>query len=174
MPITEAYDVKIGGIGRIDYSIGIERSTAAFYTPRLRQQIYTIIYRGAIPPPGPYPWTYGFLIPLPQDDGTWGWEASSIAMHFMELMLSIHSKYLVRTGIIRWASLADYWDDIIAERLIPMNGYGEARIDLQNGIATQPGSVYAIAAGFYSPNPTEYVVMEASGLMTELTRAWMI
>jgi hypothetical protein len=172
MPIVQTFPVVTEGIGRVDYSLTVERSTATFYTPALRQQIYTASYRGTLPtlPPG---WVYAVVVPMPQEDGSWWYEASSIAMHLMEVSLAIHTNCLVRTGSFRYASLANYYAGIIAQRFITIYGYGQACVELKMGIPTQPGSVYTIALGFYSPHPTEYFTLDVSGLMTDLTRPWM-
>jgi len=171
--IEEIFDVEAQGIGRRDYSLRVERSTAALAMPSLRQQLFIMLYYGTLPTL-PYPSVYLFVIPMPQEDGAWGYEASSIVMHFTEMSFTIGSNSLVLIGLLRFASLADYYAWIIAENFPQMYSYCHTEIEYTLGIPTQPGSVYAIACGFWSPNPTEGVSFVTNGLITDLTREWML
>jgi len=170
--IEQSYDVKARGIGRKDYTLSVERSTSALYTPTMRQEIFIMRYAGILPTL-PYPSVYLFIIPMPQEDGTWGWEASSIVMHFAEISVTIGSNHLALTGLIRWASLDDYFAFIVAENFPQMYGYGATYLSFTVGIPTQPGSVYTVVGAFWSTNPAEQMSMVANGLITDLTRDWM-
>lgn len=173
MPIEQVFNVEAKGIGMRDYTVRVERSTAALYTPSLRQEVFIMRYAGVLPTP-PYPSVYLFVIPMPQNDGTWGWEASTIAMHFTEMSFTINSNNLTLIGLIRFASLDDYLLFIIAENFPQMYGYGHTQIGYTLGIPTQPGSVYAVACGFWSSNLAEQVSFVSNGLITDLTREWMM
>jgi hypothetical protein len=173
MPIVGAtYNVEVEGIGTTDYTVKVERSTAAFYTPSLRQEVFIMRYAGVLPTLA-YPSVYLFVVPMPQEDGSWGYEASSIVMHFAEMSFTISSNHLTLTGLLRFASLADYYGFIIAENFPQMYGYNSTKLNYTLGIPTQPGSVYVIIGGFWSSNATEIVTMVSNGLITDLTRQWM-
>jgi len=174
MPVVEQiFSVPAIVIGTKDYTQKVERSTAALYTPSLRQEVFIMRYTGTLPTL-PYPSVYLFVIPMPQEDGTWGYEASSIVMHFMEMSFTIGSNNLVLIGLLRFASLADYYAWIIAENFPQMYAYGHTSLEYTVGIPTRLGSVYAIACGFWSANPTEIVSFVTNGLITDLTRQWML
>lgn len=170
--ITEQYSVNTEGIGRKDYTLRVERSTASLYTPSLRQNVFIMRYEGVVPTL-PYPSLYLFVIPMPQEDGTWNWEASSVTMHFMEMSFAIGSNSLVLTGLIRFASLADYFAFIIAENFPQQYAYTHTEFGYTLGIPTQPGSVYTVISGFWSPYAAEQITMVTTGLITDLTRPWM-
>lgn len=172
MPLQETFDVAVGGIGRRDYTLGVERSTSALYTPPYRQEVFIMRYDGVVWTL-PYPSVYLFVVPMPQEDGTWGYEASSITMHFAEMSFNIATNELTLTGMLRFASLADYYLFIIAENFVQMYGYGHTEIGYTLGIPSRPGSVYAIIGGFWSASPTMQITMVANGLITDLTREWM-
>ena len=173
MPATEVFDVQAQGVGRRDYTLRVERSTASLYTPSLRQLVFIARYSGILPTP-PYPIVYLFPIPMPQEDGTWDWEASSITMHFMEMSFTIGSNSLVQIGLLRFASLADYYAHIIAENFPQQYAYTHTEIGYTLGIPTQPGSMYVLLGGFWPAGAAEQVSMVNNGLITDLTREWML
>ena len=173
MPAVEVFDVNVEGVGRRDYTLGVERSTATLYTPSLRQQVFIMRYAGILGTL-PYPSVYLFAIPMPQEDGTWGWEASSIMMHFVEMSFTIGSNNLTLIGLLRFASLADYFAFIIAENFPQMYAYSHTEIGYTLGIPTQPGSMYTVVCGFWSASAAEQVSMVTNGLITDLTREWMM
>jgi len=173
MALETLFTAPIKGIGRKDYTAKVERSTATLYNPSLKQEIFIMEYWGTLSTL-PYPSVYFFIIPMPQEDGTWGWEASAITMHFMEMSFTIGSNNLTLIGLLRFASLADYDAFIIAENFPQMYGYGNTKLNYTLGIPTQPGSVYAIVGGFWSSSVAEEVSMVSNGLITNLTREWML
>lgn len=122
----------------------------------------------------PWPYVYTFPIPMPQEDGTWWWEASSITMHFIEMSLTLRSNNLTLIGLLRFASLDDYLASIVAEFFPQMFGYTGAELNYTKGIPTRPGSVYAILGYFASASLTEEISMVCNGLITDLTREWML
>jgi hypothetical protein len=167
------FNVPTKAIGLKDYTLKVERSTASVYTPTMRQEVFIMRYEGIVASL-PYPSVYLFMIPMPQEDGTWGYEASSIVMHFVEMGFSIGSNHLTLIGLIRWGSLADYYNWIIAENFPQIYGYTRAKLNYTLGIPSRPGSVYTVIAGFWSSNATEQVSMVTTGLITDLTRDWMM
>jgi len=178
MALETLFTAPVKGIGRKDYTAKVERSTATLYNPSLKQEIFIMEYLGPLSTL-PYPNLYLMVIAMPQEDGTWGWEASTITMHFMEMSITIGSNNLTLIGLLRFASLADY-DAFIRGELPPaenfpqMYGYGNAKLNYTLGIPTQPGSVYAIVWGFWSASAVEQVSMVSNGLITNLTREWML
>jgi hypothetical protein len=173
MKVETSFIVPASGIGRKDYTVTVERSTAALYSPSLKQEVFIMEYWGALATL-PFPSIYLFAIPMPQEDGTWGWEASSITMHFMEMSFTIGSNNLTLIGLLRFASLDDYYAFIIAENFPQMYGYSNTKINYTLGIPTQPGSVYIVIGGFWSTSVAEQVSMVTNGLITDLTREWMM
>lgn len=184
MPIQTSFTVPVKGIGRKDYTAKVERSTATLYNPSLKQEVFIMRYAGVLYTV-PFPSIYLFAIPLPQEDGTWGYEASSIVMHFMEMSFTIRSSSLTQVGLLRFASLDDFYDfyfsgEIYANvglyngELYPqMYGYTSTKLSYTKGIPTQPGSMYVVVGGFWSSSMAEEVSMVCNGLITNLTREWM-
>jgi len=167
------FTVRAKGIGRRDYTTRVERSTTTLYSPSLKQEVFIMRYAGVLATV-PFPSVYLFVIPMPQEDGTWGYEASSIMMHFMEMSLTIRSNSLTLIGLLRFASLDDYYAFIIAENFPQIYGYTRAKLSYTKGIPTQPGSVYVILGGFWSSSVAEGISMVSNGLITDLTREWML
>lgn len=170
--MAETFVVPAKGIGRMDYSSAIERATQPFVTPALRQDRFA----GAgswILPVFPFPFAWASLLPMPQEDGTWDWPASTIPVHFFELNVSIKTNHLVTLGLLRYASIDDYIAGIIAERSPQIFSYNNAELTFLKGIPTQPGSLYAALAGGWPDTATFWMSLMATGIATELTPPWM-
>lgn len=167
----ETFVVEAVGVGRVDYSQAVERGTQPFVTPSMHQMKIVLIGTFALPP---VPWPGAWLLPfaMPQEDGTWGWTASSLIMHFFEVCASIRTNHLVTVGLLRFNSKADYDIYNIAERSPQVFGYGKAELTFLRGIPTQKGSVYAFLFGFWSGDPGE-ITIGYNGLCTDLTIPWM-
>ncbi|GAH81381.1 unnamed protein product, partial [marine sediment metagenome] len=92
--MPETFEVATVGVGRMDYSKAVERSTVPYATPSLRQSRsasnveYTLPY---------YPWpaTWYNAWGMPQYDGTYDWVASSIILNFTSVYISINSNCLL-------------------------------------------------------------------------------
>jgi len=173
MAIIETFPVESQGIGRVDYTLSVERSTEALSDTHLRQGMWGATWGLALPTLV-FPHIYEAAQPMPQEDGTWDYLASSVTMHFMELSIGLETNVLVFVQIFRYASLEDYYHYIIAQRFPGVYGYGQASIEYKSGIPTQPGSLYSEVFGFWSPNPTEYITANASGIFTDLTPPFMV
>lgn len=166
------FAVTARGVGRKDYTKTIERSTQPFITPSLRQteiSAYASFTLAVLPFPSIWVW----LMPLPQEDGTWYWLASSIVVHFFELHVSLRTNHLVTIGLARYASIADYLAGHITERGPQIFSYSKADLSLSKGIPTQEGSLYALLATGWPDTPTMEITVMATGIVTELTAPWM-
>lgn len=169
---VETFTVAARGIGRADYSKAIERSVQPFITPTLRQN--WMHFSGTfILDTFPFPSIWIILLTMPQEDGSWGWLASSIHMHFFEIGMSIRTNHLVTVGLLRWASIADFFAGIVAQRSPQIFSYGKANITFSKGIPTQEGSLYSIMATGWPDTPTFEVTVTATGMATDLTAPWM-
>lgn len=171
-PIANTFEVLPAGIGRVDYSLAVERSTSNIWTAPLRQENY-VSGSDAVVPPLPWPWAYIGVMPMPQEDGSFDYPASTITVHFVELHLCVESNILLSIFIMRYNSLADYFIYNIAEYTPRIYGYNEVNIHYNLGYATRPGCVYGAGYMLYSPHPTEHLLGRVSGIMTDLTRPWM-
>lgn len=166
----ETFIVTPKGVGRKDYSKTTERSTQPFITPTLRQdriEMHADFTLAVFP----FPSAWQFLIPLPQEDGTWWYEASSIVTHIFEIHVSLRTNHLVTLGLLRYASIDDY--PLIPERAPQIFSYGKANLTYSKGIPTQKGSLYSILASGWPDTPTQDITIMATGIVTELTAPWM-
>jgi len=161
------------GIGRLDYSKAIERSTQPFLTPTLRQSRFVGHGGPWILPADPWPAMWAITWSMPQEDGTYDWTASSIVRNFFEINVSVKSNHLVMTRMDRFASYQDYLDYNVAEYFPQVYGYGKAKLEFLAGLPTQEGSVYAQVFGCWPDTPTFEITAEIYGLNTKLTRPWM-
>jgi len=167
------FEVHARGIGRQDHSALVQASTATMAIPALRQRVWASTSIFAIWTV-PYPWGYSFVIPTPQDDGTFGWEAPSIIkIHYYVISITANSNHLTRVGLVRYASLAEYYAGIIAEIFPQVCAYGTAEIRYSKGITSKPGSLYAMFGSIYSNNAWEWIRVNAHGVLSELTPPWM-
>jgi len=122
----------------------------------------------------PYSFIWGFY--MPQEDGSWAMEASSIVAHFYEIGISLTTNHLCVIGLIRCASEADFdaVPIVIADRYPQMFGYGNAKVRYSMGIPSQEGSVYAILFSGWNESATVNTVIELTGLLSDLTPPWMV
>jgi len=170
--IVESYTVKPEGIGRVDFTKTIERSTSNTPTSTLRQAMcWTSL--SLFLPVGPYPWYYIAIWPLPQEDGTWAHEAGSIYETYYDMSVSVLKNALVGASLIRFASLADYYIVNVAEYFPRLFGYGKVDINFRNGISTVEGSVYGILFGFWTDAVWDRVNIDIHGVVWNLTPPWM-
>lgn len=166
--------VQPRGIGRLDYSKAVERSTQPFVTPTLRQSRF--VGHGGPWILTPLPWPFGAWIVawgMPQEDGTYAWTASSIVRNFFEVNVSVKSNHLVMTRLERFASYYDYLIYNVAQVFPQVFGYGKAKLDFLAGLPTQEGSLYAQVFACWTDTPTYEITIEIYGLNTELTLPWM-
>jgi len=170
--IVETFAVETQGIGRVDFTKTVERSTSNVPTSPLRQ---TSVWTSAsyVLPVGPYPLYYIAVWPLPQENGTWAYPASTIMETYNNVAVSITKNALVGAALVRFASLADYYILNIAEYFPRLFGYGKVVINLTTGISTRPGSVYGLLFGFWTGGITERVTINVHGLVWDLTPPWM-
>jgi len=110
---------------------------------------------------------------MPQEDGSFGYEASTIIENYYNVQVSIRKNALVGAALIRFASYADAIIYNIAQYFPRVFGYGKVKIDFTHGISTRPGSVYGLLFGFWTGGVTEHVDITINGLVSELTPPWM-
>lgn len=161
------------GVGQQDYTVVVERSTATLATPSLRQEIMLLTFDDSYPPP-PFPAQYQVFVPMPQEDGTWGWEASSIRVHFIDLSIAGRKNALCCVGMMAYESLAALTGGLPPIAWYPrVYDYGRAVLKYSKGIASQTGRVYAVHFAVWSDAVTEPFSLEGFGIITELSLAWM-
>lgn len=170
--MKKPFPVKARGIGRRDYTESIQYSTAPFTTPSLMQQGFVALGTFVVPV-SIFPVAWASAFPLPQEDGSFGFLASSINAHFSEVDVSIRSNHLVTCALVRYNSIADYLAGNIAEWSPEIFGYGHATLKFQKGIPTQEGSLYAIRFGGWPETATVEITIGASGIVSDLTLPWM-
>ncbi len=172
--MEKAFAVPTRGVGRLDYSRAIERSTEPFATPALRQDRSAGIYEYTLPY---IPWPGGSwynAFPFPQEDGTWDWEASSIILHFSSIHASIQTNNLLYIRLDRFASWEDWLIYNVAQSSPQLFGYGKVVLDFIIGIPSQEGSVYGFTWGAWPPDAANYdISVGFDGLYSELTAPWM-
>lgn len=171
MPV-ETFTTEAKGVGRRDYTNAVERSTAAVGTPTLKQTSYVAYWWGTRPVL-PLGYWYVFYWALPQEDGSFYWEASTVAVHYAEINVSARKNVLLQTGLLRWASVQDYIDHNIAQIFPRVFGYGDIQMHFTKGIATQPGSMYGLGVGIYSEAAEEEFSWIINGIVSNLTPPWM-
>lgn len=172
MPKT--FTVEARGVGRKDYSEMVEHATQPFITPSLRQGRFS--FSGAtfiLPVLLPFPRARSVASAMPQEDGTFGWFASSIVVHFQEVHVSLRTHSLVTVGLVNYDSIADYFAGIIAERSPQIFSYGKADLNFIKGMPTQKGKIYAVLFGGWPDTATMEITITFTGIMTELTTPWM-
>lgn len=176
---TEAFAMTSRGVGRKDYSKAVEYSTQPYITPSLRQD-RDIALGTFIEDTLPFPNAWMFPLTLPQEDGTWDWLASSISTHFFEVFTSIKTNHLVVVGLLRYASIDDFFLDIVAERSPILYSYNKAELTFLKGIPTEVGSLYCLLAGAWPytdgipDSPTFELTVGYTGIATDLTAPWMV
>ena len=172
--MNQIFSTARKGIGQADYTVTVERSTATLLTPSLRQEVILLCLTDTYAV-APYPSAYQVFCPMPQEDGTFGWEASSIKMHFLDFSLALRNNCLCRVGLLRYSSLASLLAGDPPDAWYPdVHGYGRVTLKYTKAVATQPGRVYAIFFGFWSDNATEEVSLDGYGILTDLTLEWMM
>lgn len=170
--MEKTFVVEAKGIGRRDYTGGVQHSTSPFITPSLRQADFAVIATFVVPVTI-FPVAWASALTMPQEDGTWGWLASSINLHFSEVDVSIRSNHLVTCALVRYNSIADYLTGNIAEWSPEIFGYGHATLKFQKGIPTQDGSLYALRFGAWPETATAEVTIGATGIVSDITLPWM-
>lgn len=166
------FTVPAKGVGRKDYTSTVERSTQPYVTPSLRQTRFTGVGTFVLPVLI-FPMAWASLMSMPQEDGTWGWAASSIVMHTLEMSASVKSSDLITVAWLKYNSIADYMAGIPAERYAHIFSYGKARVQLATGIPTEQGKYYAIRFSAWPEGATQEITVNITGIATELTRPWM-
>lgn len=171
MAIKTTFTVPAEGVGRRDYSQGTEFSTqpaailGAWQDHYVAGATYTL---DTIP----FPYIYYDAIGFPQEDGTWGWTASTIPLHFYNIYVSTPANILVGGGLFRFASIDNFYSGILAERFGGIFGYTSVSLLFSKGVRTIPGSVYAPYFGAWGEEATFEIIFRVVGLATELTPAW--
>jgi len=172
--MTRPFSIVTRGSGHIDYTRVVERSTATLPTPSLKQEValFCLTDTYAVPP---FPFSYQVFVPMPQEDGTYAWEASSIVTHFLDFSMSLKNNCLCKVGLLRYSSQASLEAGDPPDEWYPaVYGYGRVTLKYTKALATKPGRVYAINFGFWSENAAEEVHLDGYGIITDLTLAWMM
>lgn len=152
----------------------VERSTATLVTPSLKQEVMLLNFSDSYPPP-PFPFQYQVFIPMPQPDGTWGWEASDIRIHFLDLSIAARKSCLCVIGLLAYDSLGAVLAGMPPSVWYPrIYGYGRVVLKYTKGIASRPGFVYCIHFAVWGDAPSEPFSLEGFGILTEPTLAWML
>lgn len=170
---VEAFTVATRGVGRKDYSRAVEHSVQPFITPTLRQDRFSLTGPLFTVPFQPFPLVWEVPLTMPQEDGSWGWLASSIHLHFFELGVFIMTNHLVAIGLLRYASIEDFLIGNVAQTSPQIFGYDKANLTFLKGLPTQEGSLYAIMFGGWPDTTTFEVGLTATGIGTDLTPPWM-
>jgi hypothetical protein len=172
MPIVETFTVATLGVGRLDYSKMIQHAVSPFVTLPLTQAEFTIHAMYQSQATVVFPYGYNAAFALPQEDGTWGWLASTIPVFIYEIQASAKTNNLVMVGLRNYASIADYYAGIIHERFGELFRYGNAKFKVSCGVRTEPGYLYCIRFGCWSEEPTFDINVELTGMAAELTPPW--
>lgn len=170
--MEQTFVVEARGIGHRDYTGGVQHSTAPFITPSLRQTSLVILATFEVPV-NIFPSAWATAVAMPQEDGSFGWLASSISLHISEVDVSIRSNHLVTCAWIRYNSIADYLAGIIAEWSPEIFGYGHATLIFQKGLPTQEGFLYALRFGAWTETATVEITLGGTGILSDLTLPWM-
>ncbi len=172
--MTKTFAVEARGVGRSDYSQAVEYATQPYITPTLRQARFSLINATFLDVTLPYPFGYKVPILMPQEDGSFGWLASAVVLHWVEIGMFIKTNHLVALGLRRYANIADYLAGVVAQRSPHIFKYGNASISFSKGIPTQVGSIYAIWTGAWPDTATYQITLTATGILTDLTPPWMV
>lgn len=173
MPTVSTFPVEAKGMGRRDYTKAVERSTQPFITPSLRQIRFAGQGTWTLPA-GAWPGGWWYVAwAMPQDDGTWGWTASSVVQNLFEIYVSTRSNHLVLIGLQRFASWNDYVIYNVADWYPQLFGYGKVGLTFQAGIPTIEGSVYATIFGCWTDAASYEITVGIYGISTELSLPWM-
>jgi len=170
--ITTTFAVKERGVGRKDYSGAIEYATQPFVTPSMRQTRITISDVWTLPVTA-FPGAWSLAVPMPQEDGSWDWYASSLVVNFFEFHVSIDTNNLVIIGLNRYASIDDYMTGIVAQAAPRIFSYGQADLIFSKGIPTQAGSLYGILVAGWTDTAVVEIMISATGIVTNITAPWM-
>lgn len=170
--MIKTFSVPVKGVGRRDYSKMVEHSIEPFVTIALTQMVFaaqaTFTLAGRL-----FPGAWISALPMPQEDGTWGWLASSIPCIFYNVSVSIKTNSLVVVGLRNYASIADYFSNTIHKRFGETFSYGEAKLKFSKGVVTEEGYLYAVYYGAW-PVATPYeLTFTAHGMISELTPPWI-
>lgn len=166
------YEAPVKGIGRKDYSKMVERSVTAFATVALAQEWLTIYSKYCSIPVPAFPDVYEVIIPMPQEDGTWDWLASTIPTSWYDFSVHTDLNNLAYVGFQNYANLTDYFADIIHEQLGEVFGYRQAKLISSKGIPTEAGYLYTIRYAVWSTKPWaggvyQDVTIHSHGMVTE-------
>jgi len=167
------FAVPVKGVGLPDYTATMERITSPTMSPILRQRAAMGPFAGWIPT-RPFPLMYNMVLEQPQEDGTFGWIASSISVHWSRVEIAASSNCLLRIEFLRYRSFLDAAMGIPDVVYPGVYGYGKAIVEYSAGIKTEPGYLYGERMGIWSPNAWEYITISAIGLITDLTPPWMV
>jgi len=167
---TTEFIAKARGVGRKDYSKLIEYSVTPYITPTRTQSwlrvhsIYNLMYI-------PFPNSWEVLLPMVQPGGTWDWLASYIPSAYYNLELITNTNSLCYLAYQSYASIADYFADIIHQRIGETFGYGGAKILWPKGAVTQEGYLYSVRFVAWNDEVARQVQgITMLGMVTELAQ----
>lgn len=149
---TQYFSVPVVGIGRRDYSEGIEFATQASFRGHQARINWADDYIDV--PTIPFPFSYGVLLLFFDATGALVSEAPDIPYHIFSIIVTSERAGLVTTGLYRFASLADAMIWNVEKWYGDVYGYGKAELLYTAGIKTAPGKVYVVPLAEYSEQPT--------------------
>lgn len=162
MKIT-TYSVAPAGIGKRDFSVAIQRSTAMVIAPRTNRIAWNVTYPGLATFPWPNCWGTGPWLFFDEDNNIVD-VAPRTPYHIFEGEASSPMNALTLWAFLRFPSMADYfawnWDRWYGDYY----GYGKARMKLTSGIKTEFGCVYTAVFSVYSEFPTFDVTLDVHGV----------
>jgi hypothetical protein len=161
---TELFPVPSAGIGRKDYSQGIEYATQASFKGHQIRANWTL---NAVLPTVPYPDAWGIYL-LFKVSGVWVTVAPSTPHHVYKITVTSERNCLVTAGLCRFASLADVAIWNVEKWYGDMFGYGAVELLYTLGMKTVKGKVYVVTFSEYSGEPTMSIHVNVSALKEEV------
>lgn len=151
------------GLGRKDYSAGVEKSVqpvVANRTPRISWSWGYLALPSVV-----YPNFYATMPIFFYDEyDNLVTVAPRVPYHMFEIELSSPIGGLVFVGFQRFASLADFWAWNVEKWYGDFYGYGRAKTRYTAGIKTEEGKLYSVSYGVYSELPNFDVDMDIKGI----------
>lgn len=147
----ETFSVPAKGIGRRDYS----RSVDFAVQPTLRgHQGRLNWYAEWILPTPDFDDSYAAYLQFFDAEGNSVVLAPDIPYHLHKIAVTTERKALIKVGLYRFASWADFLIFNYDKWYGDIFGYGKAELRFTNGIKTEEGKVYAVIFAEYSEEAT--------------------
>lgn len=143
--------VPAKGVGRRDYTSGVEYATQATYHGFQHRVSWFDTFLEV--PTIPYPEFYSANIYFFDEYLDIVDVAPRFPYHFFEILATTERHALLGVGFYRFASLADFdiWN--VEKWYGTLFGYGQVLLNFSHGIKTEQGKVYAVSFAEYSAEP---------------------